>query len=76
MKPIFDINKRDIKGLWGWLIVTLVVGIIALPIMVGREIYQCIKYRIDLEWEDVARYSLVIFFASAIRYTLIFTYII
>lgn len=72
MKPIFDINKRDIKGLWGWLIVTLIVGIVALPIMIGREIYQCVKYRIDFEWDDIKRYSVVIGIGSIVHYILLF----
>lgn len=56
-------QKRDWIGLACWLFVSIVVGLLALPVMVGREIYQY-QYRhyhlSRFEWEDVVRYTLVI----------------
>jgi len=39
MLHLIKINKRDIYGLIGWFIVSTVISILALPVMIGREIY-------------------------------------
>lgn len=64
-------QKRDWIGLACWLFVSIVVGLLALPVMVGREIYQYQYRRYHLsrfEWEDVVRYTLVILLGSIIHY--------
>lgn len=61
MKNLFKLNKRDWIGLACWLLVSILVGLLALPIMVGREIYQYKHYHLEkFEWEDIVRYSFVI----------------
>ena len=69
MKDLFKLNKRDWIGLACWLLVSILIGLLALPIMVGREIYQYKYYRLTkFEWEDVIRYSVVIVLGSIINY--------
>lgn len=71
MKNIFKLNKRDWIGLACWLLVSILVGLLALPVMVGREIYQYKHYHlVKFEWEDVVRYSLVIAIGSVIHFLL------
>lgn len=70
---IFNINKRDIYGLIGWFIVSIFITILAIPIMIIREVYQWKHYNLSkFEWEDVIRYSIVILLGSVINYLLIF----
>lgn len=72
MKELFKLNKRDIQGVIGWLFVSQIIGLIALPIMVGREIYQWKHYNLArFEWEDIIRYSLVIILGSLSNYRVI-----
>ena len=69
MKDLFKLNKRDWIGLACWLMVSILIGLIALPVMVGREIYQYKYYNLTkFEWEDVIRYSVVIVLGSIINY--------
>lgn len=69
MKNIFKLNKRDYIGLACWLLVSIFVGPLALPVMIGREIYQYRHYHLPrFEWEDVVRYTLVIILGSIINY--------
>ena len=69
MKDLFKLNKRDWIGLACWLLVSILVGILTFPIMVGREIYQYNHYHLaKFEWEDIVRYSVVIVFGSIINY--------
>lgn len=69
MKNIFKLNKRDYIGLACWLLVSILVGLLALPVMVGREIYQYKHYHLScFEWEDVVRYSLIIILGSVVNY--------
>lgn len=71
MNRLFSLNRRDIIGLFGWLIVGLLVGLFAIPLMVGREIYQWKRYHLArFEWEDVVRYTIVILTSSLLRYFL------
>ena len=72
MKNLFKLNKRDWIGLACWLLVSILIGLLALPIMVGREIYQYKYYHLKkFEWEDVVRYSPVIIIGSVVNYWLL-----
>ena len=69
MKNLFKLNKRDWIGLACWLLISILVCLLALPIMVCREIYQYKYYHLKkFEWDDVIRYSLVIILGSIINY--------
>ena len=69
MKDLFKLNKREWIGLACWLLISILVGLLALPIMVGREIYQYKHYNLtEFEWEDVIRYSVIIILGSIINY--------
>ena len=69
MKNLFKLNKRDWIGLACWLLISMWIGLLALPIMIGREIYQYKHYHLaKFEFEDVVRYSLVIILGSIINY--------
>lgn len=69
MKDLFRLNKRDWIGLACWLLVSILIGLIALPVMVGREIYQYKYYHLKkFELEDVVRYSIIIILGSIINY--------
>ena len=69
MKNLFTLNKRDLIGLACWLIISILIGLLALPVMVGREIYQYKHYHLaKFEWDDVVRYSVVIVLGSIINY--------
>lgn len=72
MKDLFKLNKRDWIGLSCWLLVSILVGLLALPVMVGREIYQYKHYHLaKFEWEDVVRYSIIIILVSIINYLIL-----
>lgn len=72
MKDLLKLNKRDWIGLACWLIVSMLVGLLSLPVMIGREIYQYKHYHLSrFEWEDVVRYSLVIILGSIINYLIL-----
>lgn len=60
-------NNRNIKGIIGWLCVSLLIGLLAIPAMVLREIYQWAEYDIVFEWDDIQRYSVVIAIGSVIN---------
>lgn len=69
MKNIFKLNKRDYIGLACWLLISILIGLLALPVMVGREIYQYKHYHLSrFEWEDIVRCSVVIVLGSIINY--------
>lgn len=69
MRNILKLNKRDLIGLSCWLFISTLIGLFALPIMVGREVYQYKHYHLaKFEWEDVVRYSVVIILGSIINY--------
>lgn len=71
MKNVLKLNKRDWIGLACWLLVSMLIGLLALPIMVGREIYQYKHYHLEkFEWEDILRYSFVIIVGSIICFLL------
>lgn len=72
MKNLLKLNKRDWIGLACWLLVSILVGLLALPVMVGREIYQYKHYHlVKFEWEDIVRYSVVIVLGSIINYLIL-----
>ena len=69
MKDLLKLNKRDWIGLACWLLISILIGLLTLPIMIGREIYQYKHYHLTkFEWEDIVRYSLVIILGSVINY--------
>ena len=71
MKNVLKFNKRDWIGLTCWLMVSILIGLLALPVMVSREIYQYKHYHLEkFEWEDVVRYSFVIIVGSVICFLL------
>lgn len=68
MKNVLKLNKRDWIGLTCWLLVSILIGLLALPAMIGREIYQYKHYHLaKFEWEDIIRYSFVIAIGSVIH---------
>lgn len=72
MRNILKVNKRDWIGLACWLLISILVGLPALPVMVGREIYQYKHYHLaKFEWEDIVRYSVVIVLGSIINYLIL-----
>ena len=72
LKRLFTLNKRDWIGLACWFLLSVLIGIIALPLMIWREVYQYDKYQLPrFELEDVVRYSLVIIIGSVVNYWLL-----
>lgn len=68
LKRLFTLNRRDWMGLVCWLLISILIGILALPVMVCREIYQYKHYHLaKFEWEDIVRYSVVIVLGSIIN---------
>lgn len=61
--------SRDNKGTIGWSFLALIFGIIVLPFMIGREIYQSIKYPYNgFETDDAIRYGIFICIFSVFHY--------
>lgn len=76
LRNLITLNKRDLIGLACWLLVSIFVGPLALPVMICREVYQYKHYHLaKFEWEDIVRYTLVIILGSIIHY-FIFAYIL
>lgn len=72
LRRLATLNKRDLYGLIGWFIISLLFNALTLPIMIIREIYQYKHYHLTkFEWEDVVRYSLVIILGSVIGFLII-----
>ena len=72
MKDLFKLNKRDWIGLVCWFLSSVLIGIISVPLMIWREVYQYYKYQLlRFEWEEVVRYSLVIIIGSVVNYWLL-----
>lgn len=72
MKNVLKLNKRDWIGLACWLLISILIGLLALPVMVGREIYQYKHYHLaKFELEDVVRYSIIIILGSIINYLIL-----
>lgn len=73
MKNVLKLNKRDWIGLACWLLVSILIGLLALPVMVCREIYQYKHYCLShFEREDVVRYSIAIVLGSIVNYFIFF----
>lgn len=69
LKQLATFNMRDLHGMIGWFIAGIMIGLFALPIMVGREYYQYKHYKLArFEWEDLVRYSLIIILGSVVNY--------
>ena len=76
IRTLITLNRRDLIGLACWLLVSILLGLLALPVMIGREIYQYRHYHLEkFEWEDIVRYTLVILFGSIIN-SIVFAYIL
>nr|DAU24837.1 MAG TPA: hypothetical protein [Caudoviricetes sp.] len=72
MKNVLKFNKRDWIGLACWLLISILIGLLALPVMIGREICQYKHYHLaKFEWEDIVRYSVVIVLGSIINYLIL-----
>lgn len=72
LRRLFTLNKRDWIGLACWFLLSVLIGIIALPLMIWREVYQYDKYQLPrFEWEDVVRYSIIIILGSIINYLIL-----
>ena len=72
LKRLFTLNKRDWIGLACWLLVSILIGLLALPIMACREIYQYKHYHLEkFELDDVVRYSIIIILVSIINYLIL-----
>ena len=69
LKRLFTLNRRDWIGLACWFLLSVLIGIISLPLMIWREVYQYDKYQLPrFEWEDVVRYSFAIIIGSVVNY--------
>lgn len=69
LRNLITLNRRDLIGLACWLLVSIFVGPLALPVMIGREIYQYRHYHLEkFEWEDIVRYTIVIILGSIANY--------
>lgn len=76
IRNLITLNRRDLIGLACWLLVSIFTGPLALPVMVGREVYQYKHYHLaKFEWEDIVRYTIVILMGSIANY-FIFAYIL
>lgn len=76
LRNLITLNRRDLIGLACWLLVSILLGLLALPVMIGREIYQYRHYHLaKFEWEDIVRYTIVILFGSIIN-SFFFAYVL
>ena len=68
----YDENKRNRQGAIGWFIASIFVGVLALPVMVLREVYQWKRYRLpSIEWDDICRYGFTIIIGSMLHLLLL-----
>lgn len=64
----YDENKRNRQGAIGWFIASIFVGVLALPIMALREVYQWKRYKLPgIEWDDICRYGFTIIVGSTLH---------
>lgn len=76
LRNLITLNRRDLIGLACWLLVSIFAGLLVLPVMICREVYQYKHYHLaKFEWEDIVRYTLVIILGSIINY-FIFAYVL
>lgn len=74
LRTLITLNRRDLIGIACWLLVSIFTGPFALPVMIGREVYQYKHYHLaKFEWEDIVRYTLVILLGSIIN-SFVFAY--
>lgn len=65
-------NKRDRQGAIGWFVASIFVGVLALPVMVLREVYQWKRYKLpSIEWDDICRYGFTIIVGSMLHLLLL-----
>ena len=68
----YDENKRNRQGAIGWFVVSVFVGVLALPVMVLREVYQWQRYKLPcIEWDDICRYGFTIIIGSMLHVLLL-----
>ena len=68
----YDENKRNRQGAIGWFIASIFVGVLALPVMVLREVYQWKRYKLpSIEWDDTCRYGFTIIVGSMLHLLLL-----
>lgn len=68
----YDENKRNRQGAIGWFIASIFVGVLALPVMVQREVYQWKRYKLpSIEWDDICRYGFTIIVGSMLHLLLL-----
>lgn len=68
----YDENKRNRQGAISWLVVSVFVGVLALPVMVLREVYQWKRYKLPgIEWDDICRYGFTIVIGSMLHLLLL-----
>ena len=68
----YDENKRNRQGAIGWFIASIFVGVLALPVMVLREVYQWKRYKLlSIEWDDICRYGFTIIVGSMLHLLLL-----
>ena len=76
IRTLITLNRRDLIGLACWLLVSILLGPLAFPVMIGREIYQYRHYHLEkFEWEDIVRYTIVIILGSIIN-SIVFAYVL
>ena len=76
IRTLITLNRRDLIGLACWLLVSILLGPLAFPVMIGREIYQGRHYHLEkFEWEDIVRYTIVIILGSIIN-SFFFAYVL
>lgn len=68
----YDENKQNRQGAIGWFIASIFVGVLALPVMVLREVYQWLRYKLpSIEWDDICRYGFAIVIGSMLHVLLL-----
>lgn len=67
----YDENKQNRQGAIGWFIASIFVGVLALPVMVLREVYQWKRYKPSIEWDDICRYGFTIIVGSMLHLLLL-----
>lgn len=68
----YDENKRNRQGAIGWFVASVFVGVLALPVMALREVYQWKRYKLpDIEWDDICRYGFTIVIGSMLHVLLL-----
>ena len=68
----YDENKRNRQGAIGWFVASVFVGVLALPVMVLREVYQWKRYKLPgIEWDDICRYGFSIIIGSMLHLLLL-----